>query len=162
MTSPLVLQSRFNLGALDRNLADLDDQQGRAVAGPGLNSIDWVVGHITVYRDRAFRMLGLDAALSEAETAPFLKGAPDGAPVGDAMRLSALREHLKAGQARFEALLTGPRAAEVLGRPAPDEIKLPVPVETVGDVIGFLLMHETYHCGQVGTLRRTLGLPGAI
>jgi len=36
------------------------------------------------------------------------------------------------------------------------------PQETLGSLLGFLLLHQAYHAGQIGLLRRVAGLEGAI
>ena len=36
------------------------------------------------------------------------------------------------------------------------------PKETLGSLLGFLFLHQAYHAGQLGLLRRVAGLAGAI
>ena len=38
----------------------------------------------------------------------------------------------------------------------------PNSVQTVGDQITFLVMHDTYHVGQLAYVRKALGLPGVV
>jgi hypothetical protein len=35
-------------------------------------------------------------------------------------------------------------------------------IKTVRDQIAFMTMHDTYHVGQLGYVRKTLGLPGVV
>ncbi len=112
---------------------------------PGLNCLNWQVGHIAAFRDRLLALLGADPTLDPALAARY---APNSAPVlGDEPGIAQLDELLRAiavSQERLTAALpalTPTRAAEVLGA---GQFTM-----TVEEWVVFYLRHEAYHVGQL-------------
>jgi uncharacterized damage-inducible protein DinB len=120
------------------------------------NCMNWVVGHIIVYRSYVLRMVGEEDALSEDEMAKYERGTEPLTECELAVSLEALLEALDDAQARLAAAL-----AEV---PA-DNLAAPVDEEsgqTVGERIAFFQWHETYHVGQLEILRQLAGKDDAV
>lgn len=49
---------------------------------------------------------------------------------------------------------------DVLAEPSPFEI--PGEGQTMRDLLAFMAMHETYHIGQMGILKKSMGGPGVM
>lgn len=138
---------------LDRNLVFLREKtDGLSHAEsllqppfPGLNCLNWQVGHIAAFRDRMLALLGAEPTLVPAIAARY---APGSEPVlGEEPGLGQLDDLLAAIVTAHERLhaalpaLTPERAAEVIGR---GQFTMPL-----GEWFFFLVRHEAYHIGQL-------------
>ena len=112
---------------------------------PGLNCLNWQVGHIASFRNRLLQLLGaeptLDPAIAQRYAAgsdPVLGDEPGIGQLGD------LLQAIDAAQDRLVAALPGlsaERAAETLSS---GQFSM-----TVGEWVLFYLRHEAYHIGQL-------------
>lgn len=112
---------------------------------PGLNCLNWQVGHIAAFRDRLLGSLGAEPTLDPALAERY---APNSAPVlGDEPgigQLDALLHAIATSQERLTAalpMLDPARAAAVTGT---GQFRM-----TVEEWIVFYLRHEAYHVGQL-------------
>jgi uncharacterized damage-inducible protein DinB len=120
------------------------------------NCLNWVLGHIIVYRDSALELLGERSLLTAAEAEIYEQGADPIADGTQAMKLERLLSVLDQQQERLVTALkdidSGPLA----------EIVDEKTQRTVGDRVEFLQWHETYHVGQLEILRQLAGKDDAI
>jgi hypothetical protein len=118
-----------------------------------INSLNWVLGHITVNRDNVFRALGAQPLLTEAQTQRYIRNSEpvrqDGA---DILRLEELLELLERGQAMIENEFKK-LTPESLER----EIEIGERNITLGSRLFGLYFHDTYHTGQTDLLRQVAG-----
>lgn len=145
-TATDTLKSTFQmLGAMtSANLQGVSSQAADTRPTPTANNARWVLGHIVFWRNRIVALLGGQPLWGEGEY-PEFEGRKQGDPpdrVGRAF--GDLLGDLERLQERTLAALDGD---------VPDVVR--------GDVVS-LSLHEAYHVGQLGLLRRTMGLPGAI
>ena len=112
---------------------------------PGLNCLNWQVGHIASFRDRLLTLLGLETTLDPAIAQRYAAGS---APVlGDEPGIGQLPDLLRAIDIAQQRLLnaipeiTPERAAEVFGA---GPFSMPV-----GEWVVFYMRHEAYHIGQL-------------
>ncbi len=144
---------KFNNAFVSRALAGLDEANAWQRPAGG-NPIAWLLGHVTHSRQQLLALLGApwDSGLGAA----FKRGAPlQGAPSYPSV--SAIAAAWAATHHRMRdafAAVTDERLLE----PAAG-VSIPG-TKTVADVISFLALHESYHVGQMGYVRRALGLPG--
>ena len=141
---------RFNL---DRNLVFLKEKTDGLTHAesllqppfPGLNCLNWNVGHIAAFRDRLLAILGAEPTLDPAIAARY--GAGSAPVLGAEPGIAQLPELLAAigtAQERLHAALPGltpERAAETLER---GQFTM-----TIGEWCFFLVRHEGYHIGQL-------------
>ena len=158
---PIALIFKLNNGLVARTLEGLSDDEvwrrpdasspGRA---EGRNPIAWLVGHVAVSRGSLLAELGhpFDPGLG--------KGFTRGSGLADRSAYpsrAAIEEAWTATHARMRdafAALTD----EWLSRPSTG---YPLPgAKTMGDRLGFLAFHESYHVGQMAYIRRLLGHTG--
>jgi hypothetical protein len=112
---------------------------------PGLNCLNWQVGHIAAFRNRLLQLLGeeptLDAAIAQRYVAgsdPVLGDEPGIGQLGDLLRaIDAAQERLTAAIPQ----IAPERAAEVVGA---GQFSM-----TVGEWVVFYMRHEAYHIGQL-------------
>jgi hypothetical protein len=130
----------------NRNLGGITHADSVRELPGGGNCINWIAGHLVVSRDSYRRLLGLEPVIPEEITALYKRGSENITPT-NAVNLSTLIElynnHLGG---ILEAL---PKAMLVSGTDPFDEML-------------FLCFHESYHIGQLGLARRTLGFAGTI
>ena len=115
---------------------------------PG-NCINWVIGHITAYRNRIMTILNQPLVFDEALVARYAR---DSRPVlGEEAGISKFEDLLQAIEVSQERLAIGLRqlppeqAAKVL---AFGQLNM-----SVAEWMLFLLRHEAYHTGQLELLR---------
>jgi len=111
----------------------------------------WILGHIVWARSRALKLLGV------TWTAPWLNHFERGSTVGDASQYPSSEEVLIAWQELCASLPPALEAAPADAMAALAQQPSPSFDGTIGGMVSFLAMHETYHVGQVVYLRRLLG-----
>lgn len=115
------------------------------------NSILWLVGHIVWARSRALKMVGF------TWTQPWLDLFARGSQHADGVKYPTVCELLDA----WEDLCSSfPATLEEISRAvlaAPVQQPSPSFDGTVGGMVNFLAMHESYHVGQAVYVRRLIG-----
>jgi len=123
---------------------------------PNTNGMLWIFGHMAAVRARMLGALGeeFDPGLGDA----FGRGAalqdvsayPSREKINEASR--------EVNRRLFAKLATLTEAD--LSKPA--QGPRPNAVQTVGEQIAFFALHDSYHVGQLGYVRKALGLPGVV
>ena len=119
---------------------------------PGVNCLNWVLGHLAYSRDQVLAMLGEAPLLDETgdryrrESDPITGEGPGVLP------LERLLEVLHQGQERITATLAA-RPDEALG----EEEQVGERTLTLQERLHFAYFHETYHVGQTELLRALAG-----
>ncbi|MEZ6195303.1 MAG: DinB family protein [Planctomycetota bacterium] len=161
MTGPrLALGFTISNGAVEQNLAGVDDDLARRAPKGGGSTVAWIVGHIVNSRVEILKLLGRTSSIPAADLAPYGRGS-DGRAVDSFLPLAAMREHLATSRNELAAALSDATDDE-LARPFQhDRLPLSMAKDTAA-VVTILLFHEGYHAGQLGSARRALGLGSAI
>lgn len=118
-----------------------------------INSLNWVLGHIAVNRDRVLALLGEPTFLTETETARYKRESePIRADGEDVIPLERLLEIIRMGQDRL---------SEALARLTPEDLARVIHAggrdTTVGARLFGHYFHDTYHTGQTDLLRQVSG-----
>jgi len=140
-----------NLWIIEAQTAGLTHQDS-LVQVPGMNCLNWVLGHLADYRDQVLAMLGEAPALGEEGARYQRESDPvtgDGPGVVPLERLLAV---LKEGQVRISAALSA-LSDEALGA----EEMVNGRRLTLEDRLHFAYFHDTYHTGQTELLRAVAG-----
>jgi hypothetical protein len=118
------------------------------VQPPSGNCLNWVLGHLLVHRSRMLETLGEPAPIPE-ELKRYDRGSePITGDGPDVVRLERLRDELASSKEKVVAAIQK-AGDEAFARPAGKG--------TVGQRLLMLSMHEAYHTGQTGLLRRMAG-----
>ena len=140
-----------NLWIIEAQTAGLTHQDS-LVQVPGMNCLNWVLGHLADYRDQVLTMLGEAPALGEEGARYQRESDPvtgDGPGVVPLERLLAV---LKEGQVRISTALSA-LSNEALGaEEMVNDRRL-----TLEDRLHFAYFHDTYHTGQTELLRAVAG-----
>ena len=160
LADALAIQLRYTHWVVNANLKDVADDRYFHAPDPAGNCLNWVLGHLVSARNGCLAMLGQDPVIAPEALDRYQRGS---APVTGPEGAVPPAELLDAFNRAQDPLLAGLSALtdETLAAPAPfspnDD-----PNETVGSLLAGLLFHEAYHGGQLGVIRRTLGIDGAI
>src|SRR4051812_38758455 len=149
----------FETRALGANLDGFTEEEALAQPPGGGNCVNWIVGHIIMHRNHMLRALGREPAWDAESDARYDRGSPPVTGAEGALPLAALAGALVRSR---DAVLAALAATT-------DQQLAPAPAEASGSATGpigrrlaLLMVHEGYHAGQVGTLRRIGGRAGAI
>jgi hypothetical protein len=120
----------------------------------GGNSMQWIFGHLTGSRVLMARMLGTSLEFPYRDQ--FKRGATRGVPDQLPAMVEIVPRWNEACGAVSVGLATAP--SEVFGRAVAAEGP-PSADGTVLGCIAFMTMHDSYHLGQLGWLRKAFGYP---
>jgi len=146
--------------ALERNLGIIKSQtKGLSNADSLLqlpfrgNCLNWVLGHITDNRNTMLHFLGEQAIISEEYHKRYGYGSePVCGDSGDILTLEHMLAALDQSQATLAARLRSIKTEEL-----EHEVKSFLGAKPLGELLFFLLWHETYHTGQAEFLRQLAG-----
>ena len=137
--------------------ADLTEAEFHHQPVPGANSAAWIVGHLAVTARRTAERLGAIELpiLTEEFVGRFSQTKK---PAGSQAELGSKEELISLFNVSVEKLM-GALAnlpADSLANPAPTVGRF---ANNYGETILFGALHFTMHCGQISTIRRSLGKP---
>jgi len=116
------------------------------------NCLNWVLGHIIVYRDRALALLGQAAVWDASRAAPYSRES-EPLQAADAQPLEQVMADLEQTQER----LTG-----ALAELTADDLERMVDDRTLAQRLTFAFWHEAYHTGQTELLRQLTGVDDKV
>lgn len=121
------------------------------------NPMLWIAGHMVGTRALILHLLGdpVDTGWGSL----FGRGAVVGEESTYPSKDEILRQHAVIGerlQATLRSLTSGQLDAVATVGPKP------AGVGTVGEQLGFFALHDAYHLGQLGYIRKALGLSGLV
>lgn len=143
-----------NLRLLELNGAGLTPELAAQRSANGVASAAWIVGHLVSARRRIVKLMGGSVPEDPIWEQHYARGGPGASAHLDWQGLvEAFRGTDQALKSAFQQVSDWdqPTLNPALGVEQPLE-----------QVLAFLFMHECYHLGQIGIVRKLLGLPGAI
>jgi uncharacterized protein YndB with AHSA1/START domain len=153
---PLAFIFAANDSLADRSFQGVAEDDVWKRPTPQSNPMLWLFGHMVNTRAQLLKILGDDFDAGWGDV--FARGAAlqDAAGYPSRDRIAAASREVNT---RLYAKLGALAEADV-SRPATRSFTNAV--QTVGDQIAFLAMHDTYHVGQLAYVRKALGLPGVV
>ncbi len=151
----------FTYGMIKRNLDGLTHEESLVGGQPAGNCINWVLGHVVSARSGILKLAGISDYSRDQRLDRYGRGTEPLGPDESHVDLEALRTLLEDSQQRLLAALASV-SQEALDAPIPEALRRPPLVGNVGNALGRLALHESYHGGQIGLLRRAVGKTGAI
>jgi len=157
LSDTLAFQLRMTAAIAGLNLEGITHEESLLRATPDGTHINWIVGHLVGIRCRLFPAIGQEPVFGADETASYCRTLTD-----DSIILP-FEEIVRAYEKSTERLLAGIAAAteELYAGPAPFSPRGD-PNVTVDSLLTKFMIHEAYHLGQTGILRRVSGKEGAI
>jgi hypothetical protein len=146
-----------NTGLVAKAFEGVADDQLWTRATPENNPILWIAGHMLGTRALILRLLGDPAEIGWGDL--FARGASLGDQAKYPSKDEILRVHADLAprlQAKLVALTPDDLAREATVGPKPFGAK------SFADQLGFFALHDSYHAGQLGFVRKTLGLSNLV
>lgn len=110
------------------------------------NCMNWILGHLIQIRNPLLNILGEESVWDSEKFSCYNRGEMPLDRKDELVNFEDLKSYLKQSQDKLEAKLSTLESFQA---------------EMIKD-ISTLSLHEIYHSGQLGYLRRILGKPGAI
>jgi uncharacterized damage-inducible protein DinB len=140
-----------------RALSVLTEEETWTRPAESVNSVGWLIGHITWARNGLLACLG-----GEPESVPGAKLFERGAQLADRSaypETGAILETMKTVNGKLKARMESITDAELA---APSTVPSPAPDKTVRGTTAFLVFHDAYHVGQIGYAVKLLGKAGLV
>ncbi len=146
----------FNHFVLTRNLEGFDEELARRSPEGGGNSANWLLGHILYSRSQLLHFLGSSAPLDPDRDKAYSRGSqPESNPPRP---LADLQQALEDSQSGLMELFGALPEKTLL-----QQVSLgPIQEQPLHRALVLFSLHESYHAGQIGSLRSRLGLDGAL
>jgi len=148
MAHPVVEQLRFTRGEWRRGLTGVTEKEGARHFGQ-MNSIGWIVGHLTWQEQRYLLFRNQGVLLAPEIQEEFYSGAPMSTP-SLAKMLKAWREVTKASEPFLDSLTTKGLRKD-----------LPLNGKSVGQSQGSAILrmthHYWFHIGEIQSIRQMIG-----
>jgi hypothetical protein len=151
--SALIEQFDLQTRLFNNVLKDVDSGNFKKLPTATTNNYEWLAGHVLNARYNISNILGLNV---KSPCGPqFDNFKPYDASISYPS-VQEIRKDWPQISEKFIAKL-GEVGDEFINSPAP--FKVPVSDSTMKGIIAFFAHHEAYHIGQLGYLRKYLGLP---
>lgn len=153
---PVAEQLRITTNLFIKAMNGVSAEETMRRPGEQSNPLLWIAGHLTHFRSRLLTLVGVPRDF------PWGSMFDTGAKLGPAEQyprpeeLVAMWEELSALLLERLAALTDADLA------APPAARVPSTDATLRGAIGFFSLHEAYHVGQMGYVRKWLGLSPII
>jgi DinB superfamily/Activator of Hsp90 ATPase homolog 1-like protein len=154
--APMAYIFRLNTGLMSRAIDGLTDEQAWTRPTAQNNAMLWIIAHAISVRTSGLKLLGRSVDTGWGNL--FGRGTTPRDTDIYPSRAEILRVHGTVAET-LDAALASLTAAD-LARPAAG-IKLPA-AETLSDQIAFLALHDSYHVGQLGYIRKELGFSALV
>jgi hypothetical protein len=160
VTKTLATQFEFTYNVFKLNTTDIDQAISLKQPRPAGNCINWIGGHLVATRCGLLELLGGEPVWNAEKRERYRRGTSPITSDDDATPWEEIAASFDASQGRLRVALQSLTLEQLLSPLAED--KNPFKVETLAEMIGTLAFHESYHVGQLGVLRRLVGLDGMI
>lgn len=147
-TKPMLAIYKLNAQALMANIDSITESECRKMPAENINSMNWILGHIVLFRDNVLTILG-KLKLCSAEMERIYSNGNTATDMNDGLNTNILIEKFNKSQSLIEFALENPSAEALIN-------------DDTLEKISFYAFHETYHVGQTGIVRVLLKKPGAI
>ncbi len=131
---------------------DLSEDLAHKQLRPGTNCLTWLLGHIAVNRAYISTLCGQEITSPWGENFDKSIGSLGG------WRIPPLSELKDFWETTAPTVMKNLSALDESGLLAPSPVKFPTKEQSVLAGISFMAMHESYHVGQMSSLRKHLGL----
>ena len=160
ITKTLSTQFEFNHNVFKLNTTEIDQELSLRQPPRAGNCINWIGGHLVATRCGLLELLGEGPVWNAQQRERYRRGAPPITSDDEATPWEEIAASFDTSQGRLRVALNSLTLEQLLSPLAED--KNPFNVESLAEMIGTLAFHEAYHVGQLGLLRRLVGLDGMI
>jgi uncharacterized damage-inducible protein DinB len=154
----LAVQFRMNEFILRSNVEGLTHADTLVRAVPGSNNINWLLSHIVATRCAVLPAVRQEGPWSDEQASRYRRGMP----MVEDSQLMPFAEVLAAFAVTQDRMLAGVASLSESDFAAPAPFNPGPTPETVGSLLTKIAIHEAYHLGQTGILRRVAGKAGVL
>ncbi len=149
----VIAQFNINYLATNLNLSGIDEAKSLISTEKSGNSINWILGHIIATRLKIFTQLGVNVETSDFKEETYRQGIEDTEKI-EYNSLDYLKNLNKTIQDRLLDIFNN-LTDKQYGRIGDNN-------KDLAEELLYKSFHESYHIGQLGILRHSIGLKGAI
>lgn len=142
----LKIQVDFNNDVISKNIAGISNEEAMIFPDNNANPANWILGHLIFIRNAMIQVLGGDKVWEDEEFSFYDRGEIPLQKKEKFIEFETLKSYFKDTENELNRIFRSLEKIEP---------------ETINDLAG-LMLHEIYHAGQLGYLRRILGKEGAI
>ena len=154
--APVAEQFRITTNLFIKAVSGIQAEEAMRRPGEQSNPLLWLAGHLTHFRTRLLRLLGVPRDF------PWGDVFDTGARVGPAELYPTADELLSQWEELSELLMDRLASLSEADLAAPPSARVPSTDATLRGAIGYFSLHEAYHVGQMGYVRKWLGLSPII
>ena len=142
----LKTQTEFNNSVITKNIEGISHQDSMIFPNGEANCFNWIFGHLIFIRNAFIQILGRNPVWNKDEFKYYDRGAKSLEHIDELQDLEFLKTYFEKSVTELNNLLENM-----------DDFK----PENIEDLAA-LMLHEIYHSGQLGYMRRILGKEGKI
>lgn len=155
-------QFKYPFGSVIVNTEDITDEEALVFPSGDGNCMNWIVGHIIDARNQLLTFLKEQPVWDNKELHCYARGAKPKDVQELFLPFNQLIEYLKTS---YDRLISGIKHVQTGKLAAISNISLQGRATISHTLLEWLTVfsfHESYHCGQTGSLRKILGKEGKI
>ena len=149
-------QFRITTNLFIKAMSDIDKETAMRRPGPVSNPLLWLAGHVIHFRTRMLSLVGVTRDF------PWGDVFDTGSRVGDASLYPEPAVLLVAWEEMSELLMERLAMLTDEDLVVPPIARVPSTDATLRGAIGYFSLHEAYHVGQMGYVRKWLGMTPII
>jgi hypothetical protein len=148
---PVAEQFRITTNLFIKAMSGIDAEEGMRRPGELSNPLLWLAGHVTHFRTRLLTLVGVPREF------PWGSLFDTGAKVGPAALYPKPEEITAVWEELSESLVQRLSTLTEADLVTPPSSRVPSTDATLRGAIGYFSLHEAYHVGQMGYVRKWLG-----
>jgi hypothetical protein len=149
-------QFRITTNLFMKAMSEVDVDEAMRRPGPKSNPLLWLAGHVTQFRTRLLTLVGVPRDF------PWEDIFDTGSTVGPASTYPLPEEIVARWEEVSELLMDRLATLTEEDLNSPPSAKVPTIDATLRGAIGYFSLHEAYHVGQMGYVRKWLGMTPII
>ena len=142
-------------------LENISDEDGKKTIGENTNSIEWLAGHLITGRYRNLMRIGVNIEPYKYMDKFINQSAPPPNAIAFSkdIKYPTLTECRAQWEIYTDLFLKGLEKVDEKILNTEMNFRVPTGGNTIEDALNFIVMHESFHIGQISIMRKTLGLP---
>ena len=153
---PVAEHFRITTNLFIKAMSGVDAEVAMRRPGPVSNPLLWLAGHVTHFRTRLVTLVGVPREF------PWGSVFDTGAKVGPASLYPKPEEIVAVWEELTEVLVKRLTVLTEADLAKPPAQRVPSTDATLRGAIGYFSLHEAYHVGQMGYVRKWLGMTPII
>jgi DinB family protein len=149
-------QFRITTNLFIKAMSEVDKDEAMRRPGPVSNPLLWLAGHVIHFRTRLLTLLGVPREF------PWGHIFDTGSRVGEASIYPSPEDLVAAWEELSEILMDRLAVLTEQDLLKPPSARVPTIDATMRGAIGYFSLHEAYHVGQMGYVRKWLGMTPII